>query len=264
MTPPARMIDVNTFIGGYPWRHIPHPEPAILADVLAREGLAGAWVGHLPTAFHRDPTHGNALLYAELAPLRRDLRATPTVRPDWPAFSRELDKAVAHDAAAVRAYPQVWGMGPGDGAMRSLAAGCAERALPLLLTVRFEDLRQRHPMDVAPDLSAAHIRELARQGTGATIVVTAASREMIEEVHWGLTPDERARVFWDISWLWGPPSDELSHLMRSVGAAHFVFGSMWPLRLVQHPIANLQLLEPDVAGTTLVNADTLTRARGSS
>lgn len=258
---PGSPIDVNTFIGGFPWRHVPHPEPTILASVLGREGLAGAWVGHLPSAFHRDPAHGNAMLYAALDPLRRVLRPAPAVRPDWPSATHELDKAVSHRAAAVRAYPQLWGMGPGDNAMRWLAAACAERGLPVLLTVRFEDLRQRHPMDVAADLSAAHVRELARQGTGATIVVTAASREMIEEVHWGLTPAERASVFWDISWLWGPPSDELSHLIRSVGAAQFLFGSMWPLRLVQHPIANLELLQSDVAGTTLVDADTLTRAR---
>ena len=28
--------------------------------VLDREGLSGAWVGHLPSAFYRDPTPGNA------------------------------------------------------------------------------------------------------------------------------------------------------------------------------------------------------------
>ena len=37
------MIDTNAYIGGYPFRHIPHPEPAILARVLEREGLDGAW-----------------------------------------------------------------------------------------------------------------------------------------------------------------------------------------------------------------------------
>ena len=35
---------------------------------------------------------------------------------------------------------------------------------PLLLTVRFEDLRQRHPMDSAGDLTAATVRALARAG----------------------------------------------------------------------------------------------------
>ena len=45
----------------------------------------------------------------------------------------------------------------------------ASREWRSLLTVRFEDLRQRHSMDIAGDLSAAAIRALARAGdVGAT------------------------------------------------------------------------------------------------
>jgi hypothetical protein len=253
------MIDVNTFIGGYPWRHVPHPEPGILAHVLEREGLAGAWVGHLPSAFYRDPAHGNHALYEALRPFRPVLRPVPTIRPGWPGLDRELDRATAEGAPGVRVYPQLGGVGAGDAALSALGRELKKRDLALVFTVRFEDARQRHPLDVAGDLSAAHVREFVRDGSGATVVVTAASREFMEEVHWGLTPDERSTVYWDISWLWGPPSDELSHLFRSVGADRFVFGSMWPLRLVQAPVANLQLLEPDVASMTLVDSDTLGR-----
>lgn len=252
------MIDINTFIGEYPWRYIPHPEPAVLAQVLEREGLRGAWVGHLASAFHRDPAHGNRALYDAVRPRRPILRPVPTLRPGWPGNERELDAAVREGAPAIRMYPQLHGLAPGDTALTALAADAARRALVVILTVRFEDLRQRHPMDVAGDLSAAHVRELARARSGASVIVTAASREFIEEVHWGLTTEERAGVWFDISWLWGPPSDELSHLLRTIGPERFIFGSMWPLRLVQAPLANLSLREADVAGTTLVDADTLT------
>jgi hypothetical protein len=247
------LLDLNTFIGPYPYRHLPHPEPGVLLRVLAREGLSGAWVGHLPSAFHRDPSHGNAELFAAVAIDRDRLFATPCVRPDWPRWERTLADVVERGAVAVRAYPHLWGFGPGDARLGALASACAAAARPLVLTVRFEDLRQRHAIDTAGDLTAAHVRELARAATGARIVVTAASREMIEEVHWGLTPAERKLVHWDISWVWGPPVDELSHLFRTIGSDHFVFGSMWPLRLIQTPRANLALLEPDVSGAALAD-----------
>jgi hypothetical protein len=258
------VIDVNTFIGGYPWRHVPHPEPAVLAQVLQREGLSGAWVGHLPSAFHRDPERGNAELYEALRPFHLTLRPVPTIRPGWPGIDGQLDGAIAEGAPAVRVYPQLVGLGAGDHSLNALGNALRQRALALVFTVRFEDVRQRHPMDVTADLSAAHVREFVRAGSGATVVVTAASREFIEEVHWGLTPAERATVHWDISWLWGPPSDELSHLLRTMGGERFVFGSMWPLRLVQAPVANLQLLEADVVGTTLVDAGTLGLPRSAT
>lgn len=235
------MVDVNTFIGPYPWRYLPHPEPAVLVRVMEREGIAKAWVGHLPSAFHRDPAHGNDELLAALAPFKDKLAAAPIVRPDWPRWESTLGMLADAGIVAVRAYPQLWSMAPGDSRLTSLARSCAERALPLLLTVRFEDLRQRHPIDQAPDLSAAHIRELARARTGASLVVTAGGREMIEEVHWGLTPDERRQLSWDISWIWGPPTDDLSHLLRTVGRERFVLGTMWPLRLAQVARANIAL-----------------------
>ncbi|MGQ0650318.1 MAG: hypothetical protein ACT4P7_22485 [Gemmatimonadaceae bacterium] len=247
------MLDLNTFVGPYPFRHIPHPEPEVLLRVLAREGLSGAWVGHLPSAFHRDPSHGNEELFAAVRVDPNRLFATPCIRPDWPDWERSMRIAVERGAVAIRAYPQVWGFAPGDARLRALASACADAARPLILTVRFEDLRQRHSLDVAGDLTGAHIRELARAGTAARIVVTAAGRDVIEEAHWGLTPSERELLFWDISWLWGPPVDELSHLFRTIGASRFVFGSMWPLRLIQTPRANLALLEPDVGGDAVAD-----------
>jgi hypothetical protein len=142
-------------------------------------------------------------------------------------------------------------MGPHDARMARLAGACGEVGVPLVLTVRFEDARQRSVLDVAGDLTGAHIRAIARADARAQVNVTCAGRALIEESHWGLTPEERARLQWDISWIWGPPEDDLAHLLRTVGADRFVFGSAWPLRLVQSPIANLALLPEEMRRTSL-------------
>lgn len=250
------MIDVNTFIGSYPFRHVPHPDPDALVRVLDREGIDGAWVGHLPSVYYRDPTAGNAALYAALQPFKDRLRPVPAIRPDWPQWTDALAASRDAGAPAVRVYPPQWGLAPGGGAASSLselAVAAGDAGLALVLTVRFEDLRQRHPIDSAGDVSAATVRALARAGSSVRLVVTSASRELIEEVHWGLTPVEQRRVFWDISWIWGPPEDHLSKLFRTIGAERFVFGSQWPLRLVQTPRANLDLLTDDVADATLAD-----------
>jgi hypothetical protein len=245
------MIDVNTFIGGYPFRYVPHPTPDALIRVLDREQLEAAWVGHLPSVFYRDPTPGNAELFAMLEPHAARLKAVPAIRPDWPGWEARLREAKSAGAPAVRAYPAQWGLGAHDPRMRELALAAGEVGMALVLTVRFEDLRQRHPLDVASDLSAAAIRALARAGDSVRLVVTSAGREMIEEVHWGLTPAEQQRVFWDIAWIWGPPEDHLAKLLRTVGSERFVFGSQWPLRLVQAPLANLDLLPDDLRQMSL-------------
>jgi len=250
------MIDVNALIGPYPYRYIPHPDAAILDKVIQRDGLDGAWVGHLPSAFHRDPSLGNTELFDALKDFPR-LKPVPTIRPDWPDWSESLDDAKEQGAVAIRVYPQHWGMGPEDASMKKLALAASIHRLPLLLTVRFEDLRQRHPLDTAGDLTAAAIRHLARSGTTVRLIVTAAGRDMIEEVHWGLTPEEQSRVFWDISWVWGPPEDHLAKVFRTIGSRRFLYGTHWPMRLTQNPRANLDLLPDDQAGALLADPRSL-------
>ncbi len=239
------MIDVNCFIGAFPFRELPHPDADVLVHVLEREGIGGAWVGHLPTAFHRDVTAGNLALFAALEAHRATLHPVPSIRPDWPRWESALIAVHALGARAIRAYPQQWGMGAGDSRLAHLASACGEIGLPLLLTTRFEDARQRSALDVAPDLSGAHIRSIVRADPRVHVIVTSAGRALIEESHWGLTAEERSRLKWDISWIWGPPEDDLAHLLHTVGGEHFLFGSGWPLRLVQSPIANLELLPPE-------------------
>ena len=254
------MIDCAAQIGPYPFRELPHPEPEVLVRVLAREGLAGAWVGWLPAPWHRDPAPGNAALFAALAPHREVLHPAPVVRPDWPGWERSLRELAERGAACIRAYPMHWGFAPHDARLRALALACAEIGLPLLLTVRFEDLRQRHPLDVAGDLTAAHIRALARAGD-VRLVVAGAGRELLEETHWGLTPEEQRRVHWDFAWIWGPPEDHLAHLFRTVGAERFVYGTHWPLRLTQNSRANLDLLPPELREHGITDARSLALVR---
>ena len=155
---------------------------------------------------------------------------------------------------AIRAYPPQWGLGADDPSMRSLCGACGEAGVALVLTARFEDLRQRHWMDQAGDLSAAAVR--ARRARQLARHASSSARPggaLIEEVHWGLTPAERELVFWDISWIWGPPEDELALLLRTMGAGRFVYGTAWPLRLAQTPRANLALLPDEFSNVALAD-----------
>ena len=250
-------IDANVFIGPYPFRHLPHPDPEVLVRVLEREGMDAAWVAHLPSAFYRDPFAGNDLLFSALEPHAELLRVVPAIHPGWPRWERSLREVARRGAVAIRAYPPQWSMGPHDPAMLDLARACAEHGLPLVLTTRFEDPRQRHWLDAAGDLQGAAIRAIARADERVRVLVTSAGRALVEEVHWGLTPSERSRVWWDISWIWGPPGDDLAHLLRTVGPDRFVYGSAWPLRLTQTPRANMALLPDELLGVELASVAAL-------
>ena len=236
------MLDTSVFIGPYPYRALPACGVADLLAAMDRADVEAAWVGHLPSFLYRDPAPGTRELLAALAPHRDRLRPVPAVHPGMPRWEHDLAQAANDGAPAVRVYPTWQGLDPVGGEMRVLAAAAASLGLPLLLTVRFEDARQRHPLDTAAELPAAAVRRLVATDPAVRLLVSHADRSFIEEVHFGLTPAEAARVLWDIAWVWGPPEDHLALLLETVGPERFCVGSGFPLRLIEGPGAKLDLL----------------------
>ena len=235
-------IDVNAFLGSYPFRRVPGTSPEAVLAAMDRVGIDEAWVTHLPGVFWRDPTEGNAWL---LEATRRHPRLRPVVavHPGLADWRDTLRLAADVGAPAVRADPTWYGLDPAGGAMCALAGACGDAGLPLVLTVRFEDGRQRHPNDHAPELPAAAVRALIRSDARVRLLVTHADRPFIEEVHFGSTPDEAGRIWWDICWIWGPPEDHLQALLGTIGAARFVLGTGQPLRIPENAGAKLDLLQ---------------------
>jgi predicted TIM-barrel fold metal-dependent hydrolase len=234
-------IDVAAFVGAYPWRRVPGTSPSAIVSAMDRVGIDEAWLTHLPGVFWRDPMEGNAWLYDTVARDRR-FRAVPAIHPELPHWEEAVTEAVERGVPAIRADPTWYGIDPAGRGMQSLAAACGDTARPLMLTVRFEDGRQRHPNDRAEELPAWAVRRLIRSSPRVRMIVTHADRGFIEEVHFGSTPAEAERIWWDITWIWGPPEDHLETLLQTVGADRFLFGSGQPLRIPENSIAKLDLL----------------------
>lgn len=236
--------DVNAFLGAYPFRRVPGTSPEAVLAAMDRTKIDEAWVSHLPSVFWRDPAAGNAWLYEASSRYPR-LKPVPAVHPGLPGWEDVLAEAASRAVPAVRCDPTFYGLDPMGSEMRVLAAACGTARVPLVLAVRFEDARQRHPRDTSPELPAAAVRALLRADGDVRLVVTHAGREFVEEVHFGSTPDEAARLWWDIAWIWGPPEDHLATLLTTVGAERFVFGTGQPLRIPEASAAKLDLLDLD-------------------
>jgi hypothetical protein len=235
-------IDVNSFVGAYPFRKVPGTSPDGLLQAMDRVRIDEAWVSHLPSVFWRDPADGNRWLL-ETAEREERFRPVPAVHPGLPGWEQVVSEASSAGVPAVRCDPMYYGLDPVGSEMRSLVTLCGTRQLPLMLAVRLEDTRQRHPNDRAGELPPWAVRTLVRTDTRARILVTHADRSFVEEVHFGSTPQESVRLWWDISWIWGPPEDHLETLLGTIGVERFVFGTGQPLRLPETSVAKLDLLD---------------------
>jgi predicted TIM-barrel fold metal-dependent hydrolase len=245
--------DVNAFLGSYPYRRVPGTSPQALLEAMDRTGIAEAWVSHLPGVFWRDPAAGNGWLL-ETTRAHPRLRPVLAVHPEVAGWEGVLRAAAEVGAPAVRCDPTYYGIGPAGPSLRALTGACARAGVALMLAVRLEDGRQRHPNDHAGELPAAAVRALVRSDAGVRLVVTHADRPLIEEVHFGATPDEARRIWWDISWIWGPPEDHLETLLHTIGAARFLFGTGQPLRIPENAVAKLDLLDLDAANREAIES----------
>lgn len=253
--------DVNAFLGSYPFRRVPGTSPEALLAALDRTGIDEAWVSHLPGIFWRDPAAGNAWL-VDTARRHPRLRPVPAVHPDIAGWEIAVRSAADAGAPAVRCDPTFYGIAPAGPSIRALAAVCGRAGVALMLAVRLEDGRQRHPNDHAAELPAAAVRALVRADSAVRIIVTHADRPFIEEVHFGSTPEEARRLWWDISWIWGPPEDHLETLLGTVGPARFVFGTGQPLRIPENAVTKLDLLDLAPADRAAVETGNAAAARG--
>jgi predicted TIM-barrel fold metal-dependent hydrolase len=246
--------DVNGFLGSYPYRRVPGTDPGSVLAAMDRTGIDEAWVSHLPGIFWRDPAAGNGWLI-ETARTNARLRPVPAVHPEMAGWERVVRDVVDAGAPAVRCDPVYYGIAPAGPSMRALVTACGRAGLPLMLAVRLEDGRQRHPHDHAAELPAAAVRALVRADAAARLIVTHADRPFVEEVHFGSTPDEAARIWWDICWIWGPPEDHLETLLRTVGPSRFLFGTGQPLRIPENAVAKLDLLDLTADDRAAIEAD---------
>ena len=235
-------VDVNAFLGRYPFRNAPGGSPKLLLETMDRLGIARAWISNLSAIFWRDPTEGNPILY-QAAEREPRFQPVPAVHPELPNRMAALREAVERGAPCVRADPTYYGLDPSGADMQVLVAACGAAGLPLLLSVRLEDGRQRHPNDRAAELAPWDIRTLLRCDPRIRLLITHADREFIEQVVLGSTRVEAERVLWDISWIWGPPEDHLATLLATVGVERFTFGTGMPLRLPEAGLAKLDLLD---------------------
>ena len=235
-------IDVSAFLGAYPYRRVPGTSPDALREAMDRVRIDAAWVSHLPSLFWHAPAVGNLWLYETVAKERR-FKPVPAVHPGVRGWEEVLGEAADRGAPVVRCDPTYYGLDPTGPEMRVLVAACGAAQLGLMMAVRVEDSRQRHPHDHAAELPAAAVRALIRSDEDVRLVITHADRAFIEEVHFGSTPQEAARIWWDISWIWGPPEDHLATLIATIGVERFVFGTGQPLRIPETSVAKLDLLE---------------------
>src|SRR5256885_1625450 len=180
--------------GGGGWGHSLaslRPPPTLYVDFSGGGGGGGRPAPRPPApgAVGRSWGAGRTTCAARVKPV-------PALHPGRAGWDDALGEAADRGAPAGRCDPLYYGLDPTGPEMRILAAACGAAHVPLMMAVRLEDGRQRHPNDHAAELPAAAVRALVPRDPGRRLVLQHTDRRFHEEGHLRRTPSGRTRRGW--------------------------------------------------------------------
>lgn len=235
------IIDLNTHLGHYPFRRLRHNTPAELLSLLDRSGITHAVVANIHSLFYRDAHSGNEELAEAVRHGGGRLVGMATINPNYAGWERDFDEAVHKFGLRVlRLAPSYHGYRLGDDVGAAILRKAAAQDIPVALSQRIEDRRQRHLWDAAEDLSFAQVAEIARQHPALRLLL----------LNWsGLNGAQlasaglRGRCLVDISRLHVVLQGSVPRLIQSLGVETVAFGSHAPFDYPGPSLIKLATLE---------------------
>lgn len=234
------IIDVNATLGHYPFRALAHRTAEEVATLMARHGLDRAVVSSLPAVFYRDVHRGNEELRAAIGPHGRRFIPVATINPRYVGWERDLAECVeSWGFKAVALAPAHHGYALQDEPGRAALARIARLGVPVVLTQRLEDRRQRHAWDRAEDLTAAELIAAAQaHPTLRFLLINWAALDGAKLAAAGL----RGRCLIDFARLQVLYRREVPRLIETLGIEALAFGSHLPFDYVGGSLVKLSNL----------------------
>ncbi|MBM3239485.1 hypothetical protein FJZ31_24595 [Candidatus Poribacteria bacterium] len=229
------MIDINTFIGHWPFRRLPATIPNELWDLLQVHGIERALVSPIEGIFYEEPQIANEMLASQLDG-RPELRQVAVLNPTLANWERSLRQCCEkYHIAAVKLHPNYHTHRLEDSPARDLLSAVGEAGLPVIIQLRVNDTRSHHQLMQVPDVPVADVIAAAEKMQQVNIVLGG--------IKWGEAQGNAAKItalpnLWlDISQM--ETMDGLRRMIDACGTEKLLFGTHAPFFYVRSAIIKL-------------------------
>jgi len=232
------LIDVNTYIGHWPFRQLRHSTARALVRRMDQRGIDRAVVASIHGIFYKNVHPANEELARDTRRYRDRLIPFATLNPTYPGWEEDLRRCAEDlDLCGIRLYPQYHGYRLSDPEGLELIDAVTELGWAVQVPMRVVDRRQRHPWDLAEDLAPAAFEEV--------FALRPRTRWMVLN---GLGLDGKrlpapARFLVEISRLTSVLQRNIPDLLETAGPEHLAFGTGMPFKVPEPALLKLEILD---------------------
>jgi len=232
------LIDVNTYIGHWPFRQLRHNTATALAKRLDQRGIDRAMVASLNGVFYRNVHSANEEIAKETRRLRDRLIPFATLNPTFPGWEEDLRRCAEDlELQGLRLYPQYHNYQLTDSAALELIDAATQLGWAVQLPIRIEDRRTRHPFDLAADLSSAALTQIVK--------LRPKTKWMFLDAL-GLDGSQfpaKAHFLVEISRMSAVLQNNIPDFIEQAGPEHLAFGTGMPLKVPESALLKLDVLK---------------------
>ncbi len=231
------LIDINTYIGHWPFRQLRHNTATALAKRLDQRRIDRAVVASLNGVFYRNAHSANEEIAKETRRHRDRLIPFATLNPTFPGWEEDLRRCAENlELQGLRLYPQYHGYQLTDTAALDLIDAATQLGWAVQVPMRIEDRRTRHPFDTAADMSpAALIQAVKLRPKTRWMLLNALGLD-------GGQFPAKANFLVEISRMTAVLQNNIPEFIEKAGLQHLAFGTGMPLNVPEPALLKLDVL----------------------
>jgi predicted TIM-barrel fold metal-dependent hydrolase len=232
------LIDVNTYIGHWPFRQLRHNTAEALVRRMDERGIDLAVVASIDGILYKNVHPANESLSVQVRPYRDRLLPFATLNPTYPGWQEDLRRCTQDlGTSGLRLYPHYHGYHLGDPEALDLIRAATELGWTIQVPMRVVDRRQRHKWDLAEDLAPDEIYTVLAQHP---------------ETRWmwldslgldGTRLPAEAQFLVEISRMTAVLQRNIQALIEGAGPEHLAFGTGMPFKVPEPALLKLQVLD---------------------
>lgn len=223
------LIDINAFTGHWPFKQLQSNNCDGLLERMNEYGVDLSVVTNLHGIFYKNTQSANQELYEEVRAkkaYKNRFQTFAIINPIYAGWKDDFKTSVEKlGMKGIRVFPGYHDYGIDDPNLIELTKMARDHGLPIILTMRIVDVRQRSWMDLPTEWALKDYLPLLKAVPDAKYVITNLATGL------ALTPEEEAlikssNVLFDTS---GRHITHFANTFNRFGKERFAFGTHFPV-----------------------------------